>query len=131
MDERDFEAGVEVHAGAGSALVVDLAYNDFYGNLAEDVAEHLRCDPDDLLFLENLRNGGERGAGRGALEAALALAREVGCRLVVFAQSEREDGQDKLRAWYESTGLLDHVKTRRGTYLSNVFVGRRARSRRR
>jgi hypothetical protein len=122
VSSPDFEAGVEVRAGAGSALVVDLAYNDFYFDLAQDVSEHLRCDPDDLLFLENLQNGGEHGAGRSVLAAAIALARGVRRQLVVFAQSEREGGQDKLRRWYESTGLVERVRTRRGTCLSNVFV---------
>lgn len=120
-----FEDGVEVRAGAGSALVVDaywegMALHDFLSK----VALLLDADVDDLAYLGDLDNGGERGAGLAVLRKALRVARARGYTLVVQARSESGDDADqgKLRTWYERTGLLKHVPgASAGRFLSNVF----------
>lgn len=135
--DRHFEVGVEVRVGAGSATIVD-AYWDCAGylELAEGAALLLGRGVDDLVFLDGLDNGGERGAGLAVLREAVRVARVRGRTLVVQARSERggEGDQERLRSWYERTGLLEHVPgASAGRVLSNLFYdagGRRGGRRR-
>ena len=103
-----------VRDGAGSAKLVRWDYNDVYVDLSSEIEEVAEVDTDDLLFVEALRNGGERGAGLRVLERCVEAARSGGDVLVVLALSDQEGGQGRLSAWYARH--LERVPS-----LQNVF----------
>jgi hypothetical protein len=115
-----------IQVGRGTADLVDPDYSDVYLEIVTDMAEDLGLDPEDLVFLDDLRNNGERGAGLAVLREALREARAHGLVLVLLALSDHD--QDRLRSWYLGTGLLLQVPTRRGRKL-NVLMDREAAER--
>ena len=120
---------MRVTAGRGSAeLVAYDSGNWIYDELADEVAEELGADPDDILFLDNLANGGEKGAGLKVLKKALATARSRRQILVLWANSEGNEGQAKLVNWYLGTGLLERVPKRNGRLYANLLMAKDAPS---
>ena len=116
LDQVLFEDFVEeIRSGMGSCKLVDYEYSDVYA----DILDNLEIEEDALdnyLFIEDLTNGGEKGAGFRTLKKAIERARELGATPLVFILSD--ENQEKLRDWYLSTGLLDQTK------LQNVLIAK-------
>lgn len=90
-----------VRDGRASAQVLEFGESDLYDDLAlELAADGLADDPEDLVFLEDLRNGGDVGAGRRLLREAAALAHADGRVLVAVAVAESPEDQPRLLRWY-------------------------------
>jgi len=102
---------MEIKSGAASAELLEpeeWADNDFYYDYADELADDLECDIDDIAFLDRLTNGGEKGAGLEVLRKAVAESKKLGLTLVLFAYSTRGN-QDKLVNYYLSTGLFERI----------------------
>jgi hypothetical protein len=118
----------EIRVGKGSAQLVPWDENSIYEEITLDsVYENLELemsDLDDLVWLENLSNGGEKGAGLKVLKEALRVARAEKSVLMVFANSDSD--QQKLIDWYLDTGLLVQVPTVRGTRLAAILMDKQS-----
>jgi hypothetical protein len=116
---------MELRDGKGSATLLQWDESDLYIDIAAEVVEQLELRYDDLAFLNNLRNGGEKGAGLRVLKKALQAARSKQQVLVVFVKSEAGD-QNRLRDWYLKSGLLVQVPKRNGNRMANILIDKEA-----
>lgn len=114
---------MNITSGKGHAELLeyeDWQDNDFYIEFGDDIAKNLNCDVEDITFLEDLANGGEKGAGLKVLQKALRYTQQQRNVLVLFVFSA--SGQDKLRDWYLKTGLLVQIPTKHNTTMANWLI---------
>lgn len=91
--------------GSGSAFLLKWNDNRVVKQWSLDVCWQYNVKPQKLIWLDDLTNGGQKGAGLKVLELGLQQARQLNKILILCAK-----GNQKLCDWYQSTNLLKLVK---------------------
>ena len=91
----------EIRKGAGSATLGSARSSGYCCEMADNVSRLYDVRVEDIVFIKDLTNGGERGAGLKVLSAAMKRTRAAGKTLlaVVEAQLQPTD-TERLAAWY-------------------------------
>ena len=99
---------VTFNKGSANLIFIErINKHDFYRDMLYNIGDALDCAVEDICFLDDLSNGGNKGDGLKALSKALIQAKKRNKVLVLLALSKND--HKKLYHWYVNTNLLKPI----------------------